>query len=205
MSSDISSAPIIRRRIPTSQRRRDGLIQYANDITSQNGEDGIIGKIFNDILPHPKKQRYCVDVGAWDGRHLSNTFSLLALPNENRVHDSDEPLVSSSCFSWKGILIEADPDRFLELKALHEPLGNICINKTVSSDPTSKDSLVSILRHEAAELPEDFDFLCIDVDGLDYWLLQEIFEYRYRPKVICIESNPTMPNDLICTLQLDSI
>jgi len=201
MSSDISSAPIIRRRIPTSQRRRDGLIQYANDITSQNGEDGIIGKIFNDILPHPKhadERQYCVDVGSWDGRHLSNTFSLLVAPNENRIHDnSDEPLVSSCCFSWKGILLEADPERFLELKALHEPLGNICINKNVSSDPTSKDSLVSILRHEAAELPNDFDFLCIDVDGLDYWLLREIFDDCYRPKVICIEFNPSMPNDLI--------
>ena len=39
----------------------------------------------------------------------------------------------------------------------------------------------------------------IDVDGSDYWLLYEVFECRYRPKVICIEANPTMPNDLICT------
>ena len=204
------SAPVIRRRILKSQRRRDGLIQYARDVTSQNGEDGIIRKIFDDVLPPLKnddddggsinKRRYCVDVGAWDGRHLSNTFSLLVEPNHPSRQDDgsvdDSP--PSSC-SWRGILIEADPDRFQELRGLHDQLGNICVHTTVSSDPRSKDSLVSILRREAPELPMDFDFLCIDVDGSDYWLLHEIFHHRYRPKVVCIESNPTMPNDLICT------
>lgn len=187
MPSIDPSVPVIRRRIPKSQRRRDGLIQYANDITSQNGEDGIIRKIFDDILPpleSNSERRYCVDVGAWDGKHLSNTFSLL------------DP--SSSSRLWKGVLIEGDPGKFQELRALHEPQGNICVNAMVSSDPASKDSLVSILRREAAELPNSFDFLCIDVDGSDYWLLHEIFEQGYRPKVICIESNPTMPNDLVC-------
>eukprot|EP00536_Pseudo-nitzschia_multiseries_P000554 jgi/Psemu1/249675/estExt_Genewise1Plus.C_70045 len=188
--NDPSSAPVIRRRLQKSQRKRDGLIQFAKDITSQNGEDGIIQKIFNDVLPplendgkRDERLRYCVDVGAWDGKHLSNTYSLLQTQSTSR--------------SWKGVLIEADPDRFSELKTLHEPLGNICINTMVSSDSASKDSLVSILRREAPEVPLEFDFLCIDVDGSDYWLLHEVFEHRYRPKVICIESNPTMPNDLI--------
>jgi len=214
-----SSSPVIRRRIPRSRRRRDGLIQYAKDITSQNGEDGIIAKIFT-VLPPQRRQRYCVDIGAWDGRHLSNTFSLLVPNNGDHVHyssnsssktnngidgdnDNDNNSESSlpdsvACSSWKGILIEADRDKFIELQTLHEKLGNICINATVSSDPSSQDSLVSILEREVgAELPKDFDFLCIDVDGSDYWLLYEVFECRYRPKVICIEANPTMPNDLI--------
>ena len=183
-----TSAPVIRRRTPKSQRRRDGLIQYASDVTSQNGEDGILRKIFDDILPpiENNEKRYCVDVGAWDGKHLSNTYSLLVEPS------------GSSC-SWRGVLIEGDPDKFRELKGLHDPLGNICVNAMVTSDPTSADSLVSILKREAPELPIDFDFLCIDVDGSDYWLLHEVFQNQYRPKLICIESNPTMPNDLICT------
>ena len=191
MSSYITnaSAPVIRRRTPKSQRRRDGLIQYASDATSQNGEDGILRKIFDDILPLPlpnvDQKRYCVDIGAWDGKHLSNTHSLLVDPN-------------GSSSSWKGILVEGDPEKFAELKALHDPLGNTCINAMVSSDPSSQDSLVSILKREAPDLPIHFDFLCIDVDGSDYWLLHEVFQHSYRPKVICIESNPTMPNDIIC-------
>ena len=161
-------------------------------------KDGILKRIFDVILPQPiNNLRICVDVGAWDGKHLSNTFSLLVAPSTSQ---SDRKLdnTSSSC-AWKGILIEACSTRFQELRSLHEPLKNICVNTTVSSDPSSKDSLVSILQREAAELPMDFDFLCIDVDGSDYWLLQEVFEHNYRPKVVCIEFNPTMPNDLICT------
>lgn len=175
------SHPVIRRRVPKSQRRRDGLIQFARDNTSQNGEDGIIDKIFQ-ILPL-KSNRFCVDVGAWDGKHLSNTYSLL-IDNEG---DS----------KWQGMLIEADEERFKELSDLHLPLGNICINTTVSCKSGSKEGLVTILQSHGSNITRDFDFLCIDVDGSDYWLLHDVWEAGYRPKVVCIEANPTMPNDLV--------
>ena len=181
----MSSNPVIRRRVVKSQRRRDGLIQYARDNTSQNGEDGIIAKIF-EVLPSPSYPRVCVDVGAWNGHHLSNTYSLL-------VPSDDE-----SQQRWEGVLIEANKERFEELRALHEPLGNTCINAIVSSDQGSNNSLVSILKQKAKHLPMDFDFLSIDVDGSDYWLLHDVWKVGgYRPKVVCIEANPTMPNDLI--------
>ena len=185
MNTIMSSNPVIRRRVVKSQRRRDGLIQYARDNTSQNGEDGIIAKIF-EVLPSPSHPRVCVDVGAWNGHHLSNTYSLL-------VPSDDE-----SQQRWEGVLIEANKERFEELRALHEPLGNTCINAIVSSDQGSNNSLVSILKQKAKHLPMDFDFLSIDVDGSDYWLLHDVWKVGgYRPKVVCIEANPTMPNDLI--------
>jgi hypothetical protein len=222
MSKNNCLAPVIRRRVPKSQRRRDGLIQYASDVTSQNGEDGILRKIFDDIFPLPfddepggnnsntQKRRYCVDVGAWDGRHLSNTFSLLVAPSNPSQRKQHDGTAGGDSYppprsSWKGILIEGDAEKFQELKDLHDPLQNICVNAMVSSDPTSKDSLASILQREAPELPMDFDFLCIDVDGSDYWLLHDVFQHRYRPKVVCIESNPTMPNDLVCTSKCECI
>jgi hypothetical protein len=50
-------------------------LQFARNEYSQGGEDGILQEIFrlidtNDIP-------FCVDVGAWDGVHLSNTRALL--------------------------------------------------------------------------------------------------------------------------------
>lgn len=98
---------------------------------------------------------------------------------------------------WNGVLIEADPSRYSELKILHDPLGNICINTEVSCQSTSPQSLLSILKRDAQYLPYDFDFLSIDVDGIDYWLLVNVLGGGYRPKCICIEFNPTMPIDLI--------
>jgi hypothetical protein len=70
---------VIRRRTVPSRRRRDGLIRYAADVTSQNGEDGILRRLV-ELLPKATptcEHRWCVDVGAWDGAHLSNTHSLL--------------------------------------------------------------------------------------------------------------------------------
>jgi len=43
-------------------------------------------------------------------------------------------------------------------------------------------------------IPVDFDFLSIDIDGMDYYILQSLKEFR--PKLISIEFNPTIPNSI---------
>jgi isopenicillin N synthase-like dioxygenase len=171
--------PVIRRRNTPRRRRRDGLIRFASDNTSQNGEDGVIQRIF-DLVKSERNPRFCVDVGAWDGIHLSNSHSLL-------VHRQ-----------WQGVLIEANQERFQELTSLHEPLGNVCLCAAVSCQEKSPQSLVSLLQTKAPHLPKDFEFISIDVDGADYWLLHDLWKPRgYRPMVVCIEFNPTMPDDLV--------
>jgi len=179
MSQQPNDKPVIRKRAVKSLRRRDGLISHAFDFTSQSGEDGIIERIF-ELIKSDRKPQFCVDVGAWDGVHLSNTHSLL-------IHGE-----------WQGVLIEADRERFEDLRSLHEPLGNVCLCVAVSCQEGSPQSLVSLLRTEAPALPENFDFISIDVDGCDYWLLHDLWKLGgYRPLVVCVEFNPTMPNDLV--------
>jgi len=173
--------PVIRRRNDTrGLRRRDGLVKHARNRTSQHGEDGIIGRIFS-LFPQSPTPRFCVDVGAWDGKHLSNTYSLLC---------SEDPSMK-----WKGVLIEADRERFDELRALHSPIGNTCICEVVSCEANSNSSLSRILQRNS--VPKDLDFISIDVDGTDYWLLHDLFDAGWRPKVVLIEFNPTMPIDLV--------
>jgi isopenicillin N synthase-like dioxygenase len=168
----------IRHRPVRSLRSRQGLIRFARDETSQNGEDGIIAKLF-ELLPSKKNQlrKWCVDVGAWDGKHLSNTYSLL------QTRD------------WNGVLIEADIERYQDLQALYPT--QTCLNISVSCQPNSPRSLTNILAQ--TPLPHGLlDFLCIDVDGVDYWLLYDVLTCpRYIPQVICVEFNPTMPHSLI--------
>ena len=49
---------------------------------SQNGEDGIIKEITKRLkLDKNPKNNWCVEFGAWDGIHGSNTFNLV----KNRV------------------------------------------------------------------------------------------------------------------------
>ena len=259
--------PIIRRRPPKTTRTRQGLLSHAFNHTSQNGEDGILARLFS-LLP-PSLERTCVDVGAWDGRHLSNTYSLLR-PEE--VCDDENSNLEVT--TWRGVLIEAHPEKYRQLKSLYGAVDvnsgpdgchqsrseqSLCINATVSCQADSPFSLRNILNgvcETGFRLETDFDFLCIDVDGIDYWLLFDVLggdcvgyddhdknhcadsascngqgkcnrnhsnlkdcrentnhdsairlntqhnmspgnQKHYRPKVICIEFNPTMPNDLI--------
>ena len=227
--SKMKSGAVVKTRKLRTLRRRDGLIAHARDVTSQNGEDGIIARLF-ELLPDPQHgPRWLVDVGAWDGKHLSNTHSLLT-----NGHAGTSP------HAWRGVLIEADPSRFAELVRLHGAPGtpppqqrNICVCRSVSCAAESPDALPAILASAAPELPRDFDFLCVDVDGTDYWLVAALLRRDaagemhgtgsgtdsadakaagvgdvaaavdgrtpavYRPKVVCVEFNPTIPDDVI--------
>ena len=45
------------------------------------------------------------------------------------------------------------------------------------------------------EIPKNFDFASIDVDGVDYYIWESLVEYR--PRVVAIEFNHRVPNDII--------
>ena len=48
--------------------------EHATNVHSQNGEDGVIAEILDRL---PELDRWCVEFGAWDGVHLSNTRHLI--------------------------------------------------------------------------------------------------------------------------------
>lgn len=50
------------------------LNEFASNVTSQFGEDGIIEKILEVI---GDANRWCVEFGASDGVYLSNTYNLI--------------------------------------------------------------------------------------------------------------------------------
>lgn len=141
--------------------------QYARNEYSQYGEDGIIEHVLSKI---PNKDSWCVELGAWDGIHLSNTFNLI----RNR--------------GYRSVLIEADRRKYLELQRNMAPFDAVLVNEFVTFD--GANTLDKILGRTA--IPKGFDFLSIDIDGNDYWIFDSLVDYR--PKVICIEYNPSIPN-----------
>lgn len=65
-----------------------------------------------------------------------------------------------------------------------------CLNKFVNFEgPNSLDSIYSNF-----DIPLNFDFLSIDIDGADYHVFESL--KNYRPKIISIEFNPKIPNDV---------
>ena len=151
------------------QKKPEWLLDYAANTHSQSGEDGIIDKILSML---PERNQWCVEFGAWDGKYMCNTLALI----ERGYH---------------AVMIEGNNGKYKELKSNHA--GNekvIPVNAFVGFDV--EDGLDSILSKYP--VPADFDFLSIDIDGNDYhtWKAVE----KYRPKLVCIEFNPTIPSEV---------
>jgi hypothetical protein len=144
------------------------LLEFAENIHSQKGEDGIVSKIL-DVLGID--QGWCAEFGAWDGEHLSNTYNLIA----NR--------------GFSAVLIEGSTRRFRALQdRFHDNARVFPIRAFVGF--TSSDGLDVILA--TTPIPETFDVLSIDIDGNDYHAWKAVA--RYRPKLVVIEFNPTIPS-----------
>ena len=57
--------------------------KYRKNKYSQNGEDGVLQEILKRL--NIKKGWVC-EFGAWDGKHLSNTFNLVEKKNFQAVY-----------------------------------------------------------------------------------------------------------------------
>jgi hypothetical protein len=134
------------------------LNEYEANVYSQFGEDGVIERIFRLI---GEGTRVCCEFGAWDGVHLSNTRALIDR-------------------GWRGIFIEADRDRFADLKRRYpDSSRHLAINAAVDDREMTIGRLLAQHRVDA-----DVDFLSIDIDGEDYYILRSL---DVRPRLICIE------------------
>jgi hypothetical protein len=136
-----------------------GLLDFKKDQFSQNGEDGILERVFDLI---GTETATCCEFGAWDGFHLSNTRKLLIA-------------------GWSGLLIEADPQRFRRLRDNYS--GNERV-KRACQFINGADELDRALSQNGFLAP--LDLLVIDIDGLDYYIFEEL---KIRPRLICVEVN----------------
>lgn len=124
-----------------------------------------------DRLPEPVG--WCVEFGAWDGKHLSNTY----------------PFIKD--YGWHAVLIESDPNQFRKLVRTWQGTSKVtAVNQMVGW--SAEDSLDTILARTA--IPAEFDFLSIDIDGNDYHVWEAVV--AYRPRIVLIEFNQTIPNSV---------
>lgn len=144
------------------------LASYKKDVFSQFGEDGILEKIL-EILGIDCG--WCLEIGAWDGTHCSNTRRLIKEKN------------------WSAVLIEGNRARFRKLqstykdkKSVHPVLQFVGLER--------ENGLDSVLSRYP--IPQDFDLASIDIDGNDFYLWEAL--KKYCPKVVIIEFNQTIPN-----------
>jgi len=109
---------------------------------------------------------------------LKHIFDTIGTTNKYYVEfGAADGIVSSNTWhfknheNWNGLLMDID----------HE---NIDIN--LHRHKITKENIIELFKQH--NVPIQFDFLCIDIDGNDYWILSEILKH-YSPRVIMIETN----------------
>jgi hypothetical protein len=149
--------------------------KFSKNIYSQNGEDGIIAEILEQLELNIGKNLWCVEFGAWDGVVFSNTFALV---------EKD----------WHAIYIEGNSERYQDLIKTAKKYSKIIPIETFverhSKEPNSLDNILA-----KTNIPKDFNLLSIDIDSYDCEVWESLS--NYQPKVVIIEINSSVPPGII--------
>jgi hypothetical protein len=149
----------------TFQIPQDTYHRFCKNIYSQNGEDGILEKILSELRIY--RGTFC-EFGASDGLFSSNTFNLL------KNH------------GFSGIAIEADPQLYAKCVQHYASFSRVKVfHGTVIYNNPAYDLNAWLAK---GKLPHDFDVLSIDIDGHDYFVWQNLTDYK--PKIVILEINP---------------
>jgi hypothetical protein len=146
-------------------------------VFSQNGEDGIIDFLLSYIK---NPNRYFIEIGSSDG--LENNSSYLAFAKK-----------------YSGIMIEGNYSKSLQAKRYLQRFnwGVKYINSFVN-----KDNVGTLLKKESL-LPCP-DFFSLDIDGIDYFVMEAILYNNFRPKIICVEYNSIYGPEKTITIRYKS-
>ena len=138
-------------------------------ITSQNNEDGIIEKIFKSV---PNK-KYFIEIG----------FSYYECNSLNLIKNG-----------WSGRMIDINKNESSALKKIlmyYYPSSNVdVVNAKVKKSNINQLILV--------EKNKNIDFLSIDIDSNDFWILKEID--LSNVSVVCCEYNHWLGRDKKITI-----
>lgn len=134
---------------------------------SQNGEDGILDVLRNQIL---KPNRYFIEIGSADG--IDNNSAWLAIAEK-----------------YRGLMIEGNSQLVARAKRMiaHYSLGLHCINMFVDID--------SAKTIRATSQFSDPDIFSLDIDGIDYYVANSLMQNGFRPKIFVVEYNSVFGPD----------
>ncbi|HZS45089.1 MAG TPA: FkbM family methyltransferase [Blastocatellia bacterium] len=138
----------------------ESLMNFESRIFSQNGEDGILLEIFRRI---GEGKKFFVEFGIGDGTECC-TRNLI-----------------SSC-GWDGLLMEGSQSSADKAASLFKNHPKVSVKQSF----ITIDNIIDSFRER--KVPDDLDLLVVDIDGNDYWILQQILSL-YHPRVIICEYN----------------
>jgi hypothetical protein len=142
-----------------------GINIYEKSVFSQNGEDGVIEHIFNNI-------GFTNKIFVEFGFHYNQNNSKNLINNHN----------------FKGLFIDGNVPNNIKNKTINDI--------TYREEWITKNNINNIIsKHYTGNI----DFLSIDVDGVDLYLLDEI--NVINPRLVCIEYCSSIGKDLSVTVK----
>ena len=169
-----------------------GFNQYVGkrypDGPTENGEDGIISKIFEEI---GTTNKYCVEVGAGDGVKYSTTYDL-------RERLGFQALLVDGFVPVQKGKTSADASE----EDIEQALAKSNDKAKFAKAFVTKHNINAIFKEH--NVPKEFDFLSLDIDGNDWWVWKEL---RYQPRVVMVEYNQYIPGNVdgVITYQDDFV
>jgi hypothetical protein len=116
---------------------------------------------------------------------IDNIFKLIGTTNKfcvefgvyNGMDDNTTRLIH--WHQWQGLYIECDDKQYDQIVANCSRFPVKVIKSFITAENINE-------LFAQGDVPQDLDFLSIDVDGMDYWLWKSL---TYRPRVVFIEYN----------------
>jgi hypothetical protein len=154
---------ILAGQIRAAQILQQGRLEKLSDagfgVFSQTDEDGIISWLVDTLKVGHKS---FVEFGIHDYRE-SNTRYLLMTRN------------------WKGLVIDGDPDH---IAAIGADGLSVMHDLIATAKFVTRDNIQELI--DAADMGQPIGLLSIDIDGVDYWVLERI---RTEADIVVVEFN----------------
>lgn len=159
---------------PRSQADVPGLGRYEYSWLSQNGEDGILRYIFNEI---GFESRWFVEFGF--GAAQCNALRLMLKED------------------FHGLLMDGSREN---VRCFQHAARRLGIDRVTAVHTfITRENLQRLVQDNG--VPRDVDLLSLDVDGNDYWFWEEL--ECISPRVVCIEYNAGIGPELALTVPYD--
>ncbi len=143
---------------------------------SHANEQQILARYIDNILP-PDWPHTVVDIGAGNGVRWSNSYALVLS-------------------GWKAVGIEGNPKKHALLESVYSKFPNA----QPSNSLAAPSNITPLLTSFGVE--RNFGVLCLDIDGNDYWVLEEILK-NFRPGLVVTEINENIPPPLRFVVKFD--
>lgn len=146
----------------------ENLVLEGYKIYSQVDEDGILQEIFKRIGDGGKT---FIEIGCGDGSE-NNTHALILK-------------------GWSGIWVDGNKANIERIKK-HVP--STYAGLSLIDQMITRENVVQVLTEGMCSAMHELsvDFLSVDIDGNDYYVLEELLKHS-KPRVICVEYNAKFP------------